>query len=89
MAFLAAVIVTALLFKDHHLVTARLFQHLGGNGSTVDQRCPHGGVVTIAHHQHITECDRITGVPRELFHLDDVAGSHFVLLAACFDDCEH
>ncbi len=84
---LAGVFPAALDVVDD-LLALDLVDHLGLHGRTGNQRRADGQAVA-AHHQDVVELDLRTGHGIELFHAQNVARLHLVLLAACLEDREH
>ncbi len=85
MALLAAIIVTATLFEDNHLLALRLGDNFGRNSNL-------GGIserIAFAGKQYVAQGYGVTGFASKLFNRDLVSGSNPVLFAACAHNCEH
>src|SRR2546430_8713315 len=76
------------LFGGDDLWPASLLDDLGGNGCAGNRWLTKGDAVA-ADDQHLAKLDDLARVAPDLVDLDQVLGSHAVLLTAGSDDCEH
>src|SRR5208283_2333759 len=88
MADLTARILTPAFLERDDLAAAALFQHLGSDCCTGNNR--HTEFYAIAaDDEHLAEFDDFTGFALDLVDLEHVLGGNPVLLATGFEDREH
>ncbi len=86
-AFGFVVTLAALELESDTLGSAKLVEHFGGNGSTINDRAANPNGASVIDHQYLVESCLGVYFEVELLDVDLIASRHAVLLASGLDHC--